>query len=74
MPGSNTTLFSLSAYADEVALDAAALRDKYAPAAEHPAFALANWEKAVRDGTTLDHYWGWVEYQISASLQAPEID
>lgn len=65
---------SMDAFAEEIDLGAAGLRDKYAPATEHPAFALANWEKAVRDGTTLDHYWGWVEYQISASLQAPDTE
>jgi diguanylate cyclase (GGDEF)-like protein len=64
----------MDAFAEEIDLGAAGLRDKYAPATEHPAFALANWEKAVRDGTTLDHYWGWVEYQISASLQAPDTE
>uniref|UniRef100_UPI000D33EEE9 sensor domain-containing diguanylate cyclase n=1 Tax=unclassified Variovorax TaxID=663243 RepID=UPI000D33EEE9 len=72
--GSAAAAFSIAAFADEAELSATGLRDKYAPALEHPAFALANWERAVRDGTTLDHYWGWVEYQISASLQAPDAE
>jgi diguanylate cyclase (GGDEF)-like protein len=70
--GAAASPLSMDDFADELELGATGLRDKYAPATEHPAFALANWEKAVRDGTTLDHYWGWVEYQISASLQAPD--
>ncbi|MFM9926023.1 diguanylate cyclase [Variovorax sp. H27-G14] len=70
--GAGAAAFSMDDFADELDLGATGLRDKYAPAPEHPAFALANWERAVRDGTTLDHYWGWVEYQISASLQAPD--
>jgi diguanylate cyclase (GGDEF)-like protein len=72
--GPGAALLAAGVFADEAGLDATGLRDKYAPAAEHPAFAFANWEKAVRDGTTLDHYWGWVEYQISASQQAPETE
>lgn len=68
------TLFSLDAFADEVGLDATDLVHKYGLANDHPVFARASWKKAVEDGATFDHYWGWVEYQISASLQSPETE
>lgn len=61
-------------FADEIDLSAAGLGTKYGSDNEHPVFAHATWERAVADGATFDHYWGWVEYQISASLQAPETE
>ena len=68
------TLLSLDAFAGDIDLSANDLGDKYGAANEHPAFARASWKKAVDDGATFDHYWGWVEYQISASLQSPETE
>jgi diguanylate cyclase (GGDEF)-like protein len=71
---SDAALRSAQALADDAGLGVDGLRDKYAASHEHPAFPHATWERATRDGATFDLYWGWVEYQVAASLQAPETE
>lgn len=32
--------------------------------AQHPVFTRERWAEAQRQGQTLDHYWGWVHYNL----------
>lgn len=46
-------------------LDPAALAARHGT--QHPVFTRARWAEAQRQGLTLDHYWGWVHYNLGLS-------
>ncbi|HZF82000.1 MAG TPA: hypothetical protein VE084_00810, partial [Burkholderiaceae bacterium] len=51
--------------AADFGLEPAALAARHG--AQHPVFTRARWAEAQRQGLTLDHYWGWVHYNLGLS-------
>ncbi|XXQ52140.1 sensor domain-containing diguanylate cyclase [Xenophilus aerolatus] len=51
--------------AADFGLEPAALAARHGT--QHPVFTRARWAQAQREGLTLDHYWGWVHYNLGLS-------